>query len=111
MYNSDFSIAPGLDCEPLEESDMFRYVGKPLAITNIVNCFGKVTIQLEGSAWSWNPLWLKKPDITEGVLTKAELWEGYDEAGVYSFAVRHFHDCEGILTKEEIDIIDKLNKL
>lgn len=71
--NSDFSIAPGLDCEPLEESDMFRYVGKPLAITNIVNCFGKVTIQLEGSAWSWNPLWSKKPDITEGVLTKAEL--------------------------------------
>lgn len=38
------------------------------------------------------------------------LWEGYDEGGVYSFAVRHFHDCEGILTKEEIDIIDKLNK-
>ncbi|MBK7806752.1 MAG: hypothetical protein IPJ51_10685 [Saprospiraceae bacterium] len=71
--NSNFRIWPGLDCEPLEESAMFQYVGKPLAITNIVNCNGAVTIQLEGSAWSWNPLWLKKPDITEGVLTKAEL--------------------------------------
>lgn len=71
--NSNFRIWPGLDCEPLEESAMFQYMGKPLAITNIINVSGRAVILLEGSEWSWNTSWLKKVDITEGVLTEAEL--------------------------------------
>lgn len=71
--NSDFGIWPGLDRNPLEESDMFRYIGKPLAITNITNYSGRAAILLEGNGWSWAESWLKKPDITEGMLTEAEL--------------------------------------
>lgn len=38
------------------------------------------------------------------------LWGGVYDGGVYSFAVKPFAEYGGILTKEEIGIIEKLNK-